>query len=96
MPAALDRKSVYPLDLIVEIVGWMGASLILLAYCLLSIGKMQATSPAYQWLNIGGAVGFIVNSGWNGAMPSVALNIIWFGIGITALWKLKRNGVSSI
>jgi len=71
----------------IEIVGWVGASLILAAYALLSIGKLRAQSPLYQWMNIFGAAGFVVNSGWNGAYPSAALNVVWIGIGTYALIK---------
>jgi len=76
------------LDLFMEVVGWIGALLILAAYGLLSAGKLDARSPAYQWLNVVGAVGFILNSGWNGAWPSAALNVIWVGIGLVALVKI--------
>ena len=60
------------LPLLVEIVGWIGAGLILIAYLLLSAGKLQARSFAYQGMNLAGAVAFVVNSGWNGAIPSAA------------------------
>jgi len=74
----------------VEIVGWAGAVLILAAYALLSAGKLQARSPLYHWMNIVGAAGFVVNSGWNGAYPSAALNVIWMGIGAVALLRLRE------
>jgi hypothetical protein len=76
------------LDLFMEVVGWIGALLILAAYGLLSAGKLDARSPAYQWLNVIGAVGFILNSGWNGAWPSAALNVVWVGIGLVALVRI--------
>ena len=76
------------LDLFMEVVGWIGALLILAAYGLLSAGKLDARSPAYQWLNVVGAVGFILNSGWNGAWPSAALNVVWVGIGLVALVRI--------
>jgi hypothetical protein len=41
-------------------------------------------------LNIVGAAGFIVNSGWNGAMPSAVLNVVWLAIGLVALWRTRR------
>ena len=65
--------------------------LILGAYALLTAGKLDARSPAYQWMNVVGAAGFIVNSGWNGAIPSAALNVVWMGIGIYALTRLART-----
>ncbi|MEO7654732.1 MAG: hypothetical protein ABIS23_03500 [Sphingomicrobium sp.] len=76
------------LDLLMEVVGWVGAILILASYGLLTAGKLDAKSPAYQWLNVVGAMGFIANSSWNRAWPSAALNVIWVGIGAVALWRI--------
>ena len=83
------------LDIVMEVVGWIGAVLILAGYGLLSAGKLDAKSPAYQWLNVVGAIGFILNSGWNGAWPSAALNVIWVGIGVVALWRILGRKASS-
>jgi hypothetical protein len=70
--------------------GWIAALLILSAYGLLSFGKIQARSWAYQWMNIVGALGFIINCVWNSAWPSVALNVVWLGIGVYALRRNRR------
>ena len=72
----------------VDVSGWAAALLILGSYSLLSFGKIQARSPLYQWMNILGAVGFIINCTANGAWPSVALNVVWVGI---AIYALRRN-----
>jgi hypothetical protein len=76
----------------VDISGWVGALLILGAYSLLSNGKIQARSALYQWMNVVGAMGLIVNSGWNTAWPSVALNVVWLGIAAYALRRNRRSG----
>ena len=83
------------LTIIIEIVGWAAAALILSAYGLLSAGKLKPDSRAYQWMNVVGAAGFIVNSGWNGAIPSAALNVVWAGIGGVALWRIASKRRSS-
>jgi hypothetical protein len=75
----------------VEIVGWSGALLILAAYALLSLGKLHGRSALYQWMNVIGSAGFVVNSGWNGAYPSAALNVVWMGIGAYVLLQ-SRGG----
>jgi hypothetical protein len=72
----------------IELSGWVAALLILGSYGLLSFGKIQARSPIYQWMNLIGALGFIINCAWNGAWPSVALNVVWVGI---AVYALRRN-----
>ncbi len=65
--------------------------MILIAYVLLSLEKIEARSVTYQLLNVLGAAGFIINSGINGALPSAALNVIWMGIGVYALWHMRKS-----
>lgn len=77
-------------ELFIEAAGWAGAALILGAYILLSLGRLQGNSPAYQWANVIGAAGFILNSGYHGAIPSVAINILWVAIGVFALWRIYK------
>lgn len=79
------------MKLAIEIAGWVAAALILAAYGLLSAGKLTGKSVSYQVMNVVGAIGFVVNSGYNGAIPSATLNVIWLGIGITALAKIRAN-----
>lgn len=81
--------------LFVEIVGWTGAGLILLAYLLLSIGRLTGQSALYQWMNVVGAAGFVVNGWWHGALPSTTLNVVWALIGGFALWRIARRRSSS-
>lgn len=75
--------------ILIEVIGWAGAALILGAYILLSMGRLSGQSRAYQWMNVVGAIAFIVNSGANGAIPSAALNVIWTAIGVWTLWRIR-------
>jgi hypothetical protein len=83
------------MKLAVEIIGWIGAVLILAAYALLSAGRLKGDSLSYQVMNILGAAGFVVNSGWNGALPSAAMNLVWIGIGVFAIRQQRRVHLSS-
>ncbi len=83
------------LAIVIEIAGWIAAALFLLSYVLVSTGRLQGQSRAYQWLNVVGAIGFVINSGWNGAYPSAAVNVIWAMIGLVTLWQLARKRDSS-
>lgn len=78
---------------LIEAAGWGGATLILVAYILLSLGRLDGRSRTFQWMNVVGAAGFIVNSGWHGAIPSAALNLVWLGVGLATLWTLRRRVV---
>jgi hypothetical protein len=81
-------------EIAVEVAGWTGATLILLAYLLLSAGKLTGQSRLYQWMNVVGAAGFVINGWWHGAKPSAALNVLWFLIGAVALMRLARKARS--
>jgi hypothetical protein len=83
------------IEFAVEVAGWVGAGLILLAYLLLSMGKVTGQSPLYQGMNIVGAAGFIINGWWHGAIPSAVLNVIWMMIGGVALWRIWAKRKSS-
>ena len=80
-----------PVEIAVEIAGWAGASLILVGYLLITAGKLTGQSAVYQWMNVAGAAGFIVNGWWHGAIPSAALNVVWMLIGAVALLRIAAR-----
>ncbi|MFL6830745.1 MAG: hypothetical protein ACJ8D5_09040 [Sphingomicrobium sp.] len=82
-------------ELAVEVAGWIGATLILLAYLLLSAGRLTGQSLVYQAMNVVGAAGFVINGWWHGAVPSAALNVLWLMIGAVASWRIIRTKESS-
>jgi hypothetical protein len=87
---------VTPLEIGVEVAGWAGATLILLAYLLLSAGRLTGQSLVYQGMNVVGAAGFVINGWWHGALPSAVLNILWLMIGAAASWRIiKKRGSST-
>ena len=86
-------------EIAVEVAGWAGAALILLAYLLLSVGRLTGQSPVYQGMNLFGAAGFMINGWWHGALPSAALNVVWMLIGGFALWRIwarRRSSTSAM
>ena len=76
--------------LLIEIIGWLAAAIILASYILLSLGKLEPRGAVYQWMNVIGAAGFVLNSGYNGALPSAELNVIWALMGLFTLWSVWR------
>jgi len=73
------------MTLFVAIAGWAGAIVVLASYVLLSTRRINGHSATYHVMNLAGAAGIAANSGWNGAVPSTAVNVIWMGIAIYAL-----------
>lgn len=77
--------------MIYEIVGWLGTISILLAYFFVSTQRVAPSSRTYQFLNLFGAVGIMINAVVHSALPSVGLNIIWFLIALYGLIKSVRK-----
>lgn len=83
-------------NLLINIIGWTGTAMLLLAYGLVSTKKLEGDSLTYQWLNLVGSALLIANSFHFGAYPSVFVNLFWIGIAIFALGRkriLKKNHV---
>lgn len=74
----------------VETVGWVAAGMMLAAYILLTLGRLSSKSGVYHWLNILSGMGFILNSGWNGAYPSAFINVVWAVIGLYGVFGPAR------
>lgn len=75
----------------VEICGWMGGITLVFAYAIVSSGRITARGRIFQWLNIAGSLMLSANSGWHHAWPSVALNLVWIGVGASALARSLRR-----
>ena len=73
--------------MIIDLLGWLGAFLILLAYYLVSSKKVTGDSMSYQMINLLGAIALMINTYAKGAIPSAVLNIIWSAIAIRSLLR---------
>lgn len=77
-------------QLLIDILGWIGAVCLLLAYFLVSRKRLAGDSLNYQLLNLAGGGLLTVNSLYYGAFPSVAVNVVWIGIALFTLSKRKK------
>jgi hypothetical protein len=62
---------------------------------LVTLGKLGGRSPAFQWMNLVGAAGFVINGWWHGALPSATLNIVWLLFAAGTLWTIWKSKGSS-
>ena len=72
---------------IINILGWTGTILFLVAYGLVSSKKVEGDSWWYQGLNIIAGTFLIINTIYLRAYPSAGLNIAWVGIAILTLGR---------
>jgi hypothetical protein len=77
--------------LAVDLVGWMGAGLLLTAYAMVSFKKLRPDSGYYQLLNAIGSCCLIVNTMYYRAYPSAFVNVIWILIAILSSIRTRRQ-----
>lgn len=80
----------------VDAVGWVGAASLLLAYGLVSAGRLAPGGWRFQALNLLGACFLAVNGAYHGAWPSVGLNGVWLVIGAAAIVRARRGARPSV
>ncbi len=68
-----------------EVVGWIGAVMVVGAYVLVT---RSGQSRTYHVLNLFGAAGLLVNALHHGAIPATTLNVLWV---LVAIWALGRT-----
>ena len=79
--------------LLIDILGWTGSILYLLAYALVSMKNAEGDSLLYQGLNIVAGVLLVVYTLALGAYATTGLNAVWVAIGFLTLGRkwLTRN-----
>lgn len=78
------------MDHFVEIIGWIGAVLIVGSYFLNINGKLKSSSVIYIISNLLGGTFFTINTMVHKAYPSMIVNIIWVIIAVAALIKKDK------
>lgn len=76
------------MKLAIEIFGWYGAMVILLAYALVSFSYIEPTNIWYQILNGTGALGIVAVSFYKKAYQPGVLNAIWAVIALLAIVQI--------
>lgn len=79
------------MTLVVNVLGWAGAAAVLVAYALVSTGRLSPEGARFQVPNVVGALALMVNSTYFGALPSAFLNVVWTMIGLVALVRGARR-----
>jgi len=72
---------------IIDIIGWIGTVLFLVAYALVSAKKVEADSWSYQGMNLIAGIFLTINTLYLQAYPSAGLNIAWLLIAVITLGR---------
>jgi phosphatidylserine synthase len=78
---------------LINVLGWTGSVLYLVAYGLVSLKKTEGDSVLYQGMNIVAGVMLVVYTLSLGAYATTGLNAVWVAVGLFTLGRkwLIRN-----
>lgn len=79
------------MNILIEIIGWIGMVSIVVAYYLVSHKEIRGSSRMYQLMNLFGAIFIGVNVYYNRVWSSFALQCVWAVIAIFSLVKSEKN-----
>ena len=74
-----------------EIIGWIGSTLFVSSYFLLSINRLNARSVIYQLMNVVGGLCLIICAYDNKDRPNLFTNLVWMLIGAYATIRILRS-----
>ncbi len=75
--------------MLIQIIGWAGAVLVILAYVLVTSDRLEGESRLYQVLNLFGAIGVGMSVFEQKAWPALAIQVVW---GVVAIMALLNGG----
>jgi len=78
---------------LINILGWTGSILYLLAYALVSAKRAEGDSILYQGMNIFAGILLVIYTLYLGAYATTGLNAVWVAIGLFTIGRkwLTRN-----
>jgi hypothetical protein len=85
------------MEVVIDVLGWVGSVLILLAYGLNSYQKIRSDSWTFSVLNLSGAIFFIIYTLYKEAYANAFLNIVWAVIALIGMVRIfsKRDSTRS-
>lgn len=72
---------------LIQILGWTGSVMYLLAYALVSLKKTEGDSLLYQGINIVAGVFLVIYTFSLDAFATTGLNAVWVAIGLFTLGR---------
>ena len=83
----MNQKTQRPAIRASEYIGWVGVSLILIAYIGITFSVIQPETFLYACINFIGALGIIISSYAKRDFQPVVLNVIWLAVAVIGIIK---------
>jgi hypothetical protein len=74
----------------IQLIGWVGGVSLLLAYGLVTSGKLAATGSTYLAVNFFASIALGLSTAAAHAWPSTTVNALWLAIGLMPLTRALR------
>ena len=82
---------------IIDAIGMLGTLMVIVAYYLLQLERIDPKSLGYNVMNLVGAVFLFFSLCFNFNLASLVIEVFWIGASIIGLWKYwRRHTVSEI
>lgn len=79
------------MKLLIDIIGWVGSFMVIIAYGLNSYQKIKSDSIIFYALNLVGGIFLIIYSVYYTAYANTFINVVWVIIAIPAIINLIRK-----
>jgi len=79
------------LDILFDIIGMSGTFLVVGAFFLLQLGKIEPQSLGYNLLNLTGAILLLISLCYNFNLASFVIELFWIGASVIGLYKYQRR-----
>lgn len=90
----VGARSLYcDMELLIDILGWIGSVEVLIAYGLNVANRLKSNSLTYILLNLTGGIFLIIYSFYYSAFANTFINVVWAVVAIGAMVGYFRKGV---
>lgn len=80
--------------LVTDSIGMTGTLLVVGAYYMLQLEKVQPRGLTYNLMNLVGAILLLISLSYTFNLASVVIEVFWIGAALIGLWKLYRSRYS--
>jgi hypothetical protein len=79
------------MEIIIEIIGWVGSLAVVVAYGMNSYQKLRSDSMVFYLMNLTGGLALIVYTIYKAAYASAFINIVWVIIAVIAIARVMTR-----
>ena len=76
---------------IIDAIGMLGTLMVILAYYLLQLERIDPKSLSYNVMNLMGAILLFISLCFNFNLASLVIEVFWIGASVIGLWKYWRR-----